>query len=238
MGNRKTVLIFGANGAIGKALVDWFSINGWSVFGIRRTPAVEQKEVAGIVEWVVWDPQLHKNTPADISRPVDAIVWAQGLNCNDSIYSFDSRRHGEIYYANVLFILETLNALLSSSLLADSCRLLIISSIWQEIARQEKLTYMVTKSALKGLVQSLTVDLGKKGYLVNAVLPGALDTPMTRANLSEKQINNLEMSTPLGCLATLDDVCNLSGFLCSTNNTGITGQFIVADRGFSYAKII
>jgi hypothetical protein len=97
---------------------------------------------------------------------------------------------------------------------------------------------MVTKSALKGLVQSLTVDLGKKGYLVNAVLPGALDTPMTRANLSEKQINNLEMSTPLGCLATLDDVCNLSGFLCSTNNTGVTGQFIVADRGFSYAKII
>lgn len=238
MGNRKTVLIFGANGSIGKTLVDWFLGNDWRVLGVKRTVTVEQKEAVRIVEWVVWDPQLNKNTPTDIGSPVDAIVWAQGLNCNDSIYSFDSRRHGEIYYANVLYILDTLSALLNSSLLADSCRLVIISSIWQEIARQEKLSYMVTKSALKGLVQSLTVDLGEKGYLVNAVLPGALDTPMTRANLSEKQISNLKISTPLGSLATLDDVCNLAGFLCSANNTGITGQFIVVDRGFSYAKII
>ncbi|MBV5328686.1 MAG: SDR family oxidoreductase [Chlorobium sp.] len=238
MNKKKTVLIFGATGAIGKALADWFSAHDWKVIGVQRTLATEKSDTASPVEWVFWNPQLNKKTPSEIHDPVDAIVWAQGLNCNDSIYSFDSQRHAEVYYANVTYILNTLSTLLSDSLLADSCRLAIISSIWQEIARQEKLSYMITKSALKGLVQSLTVDLGKKGFLVNAVLPGALDTPMTKANLSEKQISNLENSTPLGCLATLDDVCNLTGFLCSSDNTGITGQFIVADRGFSYAKII
>jgi len=70
------------------------------------------------------------------------------------------------------------------------------------------------------------------------VLPGALDTPMTRANLDENQLRRLEEMTPLGSLSTLDDVCNLVGFLCSQNNTGITGQFVAADRGFSYARII
>jgi len=238
MGNRKTVLIFGATGSIGKSMVHWFSEHDWSVTGIKRTLNVEPKEATDFVEWVVWDPQQNKNTPADMNSPVDAIVWAQGLNCNDSIYSFDSQRHGEIYYANVIYILDTLSALLKRSLLAEPCRLVVISSIWQKIARQEKLSYMITKSALKGLVQSLAVDLGKKGHLVNAVLPGALDTPMTRANLSESQINAIEISTPLGCLPKLEDVLNLSGFLCSSSNTGITGQFIVADRGFSYAKII
>ena len=74
--------------------------------------------------------------------------------------------------------------------------------------------------------------------MVNAVLPGALDTPMTRANLSAAQINALQVSTPLGSLASLEDVANLVGFLCSENNTGITGQFIAADRGFSHARII
>lgn len=238
MANRKAVLIFGATGAIGQSLINWFSGHEWRVLGVSRTQPVEETETAGIVEWVVWNPQLDKYAPVALNHPLNAIVWAQGLNCNDSVYAFDSQRHAEIYYANVLYIIETLSALLRNSLLADSCRLVVISSIWQEIARQEKLSYMVAKSALKGLVQSLTVDLGRKGYLVNAVLPGALDTPMTRANLSEKQICKLKNSTPAGCLATLDDVCNLIGFLCSDHNTGITGQFVTADRGFSHAKFI
>ena len=87
-------------------------------------------------------------------------------------------------------------------------------------------------------MQSLAIDLGKDGHLVNAVLPGALDTPMTRDNLSVEQVHRLEELTPLGKLPTLDDVCNMVGFLCSGGNTGITGQFIAADRGFSYARIL
>lgn len=238
MATRKTVLIFGATGAIGRSLSDWFLSHNWRVLGVKRTQTSGGNNTASTMEWVVWNPQSNHSTPTEISSPVDAIVWAQGSNCIDNIYTFDSLRHTEIYYANVLYILETLRALLNSDLLAHSCRLVAISSIWQEIARQDKLTYMVTKSALRGLIQSLAVDLGKNGHLVNAVLPGALDTPMTRTNLSEKQIRSLEGSTPLGCLATLEDVCNLTGFLCSSDNTGITGQFIIADRGFSYAKII
>ena len=238
MAQRKTIVIFGATGAIGRSLANWFSQHDWRVVGVRRSINIDQTEKTERIEWVTWNPQSNKSTPPEMTSPTDAIVWAQGLNCNDSIYSFNSQRHAEIYYANVAYILDTLSALLHSSLLADSCRLAIISSIWQEIARQDKLSYMVTKSALKGLVQSLMVDLGKKGYLVNAVLPGALDTPMTKANLSANQIKSLESSTPLGCLATLDDICNLTGFLCSSSNTGITGQFLIADRGFSYAKII
>jgi enoyl-[acyl-carrier-protein] reductase (NADH) len=61
---------------------------------------------------------------------------------------------------------------------------------------------------------------------------------MTRANLSSEQIERLEQMSPLGTLPSLDDVCNLVGFLCSEANTGITGQFVAADRGFSRARII
>jgi hypothetical protein len=143
-----------------------------------------------------------------------------------------------MYAANVTYILLSLQALLKRNLLAPSARLCIVSSIWQNIAKQNKLSYCVTKSALQGLVQSLLIDLGASGYIVNAVLPGPLDTPMTRANLSAEQLHRLEETTPLRSLATLEDVCNLVGFLCSQDNVGITGQFIAADRGFSYARII
>jgi Dehydrogenases with different specificities (related to short-chain alcohol dehydrogenases) len=64
----------------------------------------------------------------------------------------------------------------------------VISSIWQNIARQNKLSYCVTKAALQGLIQSLMIDLGSAGHLVNAVLPGVLDTQMTRNNLLAEQL--------------------------------------------------
>jgi NAD(P)-dependent dehydrogenase (short-subunit alcohol dehydrogenase family) len=160
------------------------------------------------------------------------------MNINDNARSFNAQMHRRVYDANVVYILESLKVLLDENLLSAHARLLVISSVWQNIARSNKLSYGVTKSALLGLVQSTSLDLGAEGKLINAVLPGALDTPMTRANLSSDQIGRLEAMTPLGTLPALSDVCNLAGFLCSPENTGITGQFIAADRGFSNAKIV
>ena len=74
--------------------------------------------------------------------------------------------------------------------------------------------------------------------VVNAVLPGPLDTPMTHANLTAAQIASLRGATPLGSLPSLEDVCGLVGFLCSPDNSGVTGQFVAADRGFSHVRII
>ena len=81
-------------------------------------------------------------------------------------------------------------------------------------------------------------DLAKDGYFVNAVLPGVIDTPMTHQNLSELQIEKVKKSTGFNKLNTLADVANAVYFLLSSNNTGITGQFIKVDLGFSDVRII
>ena len=72
---------------------------------------------------------------------------------------------------------------------------------------------------------SLAIDLGKNGIMINAVLPGVIDTPMTLKNLNENQIKGIKNNTPLKSLASLEDVSNIVGFLCSESNKGITGEF-------------
>jgi 3-oxoacyl-[acyl-carrier protein] reductase len=227
------VAVFGASGAIGSALVEWFVEHDYEVVAFGRSDAAPAGSLA---RWLAWDgiaPFPSLTEPA-----FDAMVWAQGANCNDDIYSFDLAAHERLYAANVTYILVSLHALLAQQMLKPAARLCLISSIWQNLARQNKLSYCVTKSALQGLVQSLATDLGAEGHLVNAVLPGPLDTPMTRANLNAEQIARLAGMTPLGALPALADVSNLVGFLCSQANTGITGQFIAADKGFSCARIV
>ena len=235
----RVTLVFGASGSIGRAICNRLQQQGFRVIGSGRS---ERPLELSFLPWVQWtqDSQVFA-TQLDESlagSKIDSVIWAQGINFNDQVEDFDLPRHLEMYEANVTFILITLQLLLDKSLLSRSAKLCVISSIWQNIGRQNKLSYCITKSALQGLIQSLSIDLGKNGILINAVLPGALDTEMTRKNLSTTQIQCLENATPLKSLPDLSDVTGLVDYLCSASNTGITGQFIAADRGFSNARIL
>lgn len=230
------LLLFGGSGAIGSATAQFFRSQGWKVVVVSRQ---SQQSVA---DQVCWDPLLQSHDEGleqvAASGPYDAVCWAQGANVNDSVYSFDLVAHEKLYRANVLFVLASMKGLLVKSALKKPARLCVISSIWQNMARQNKLSYCVTKSALQGLVLSAANDLGKEGHLINAVLPGVIDTPMTRQNLSADQINKVIDSTQFGRLASLYDVATSVYGLCSKLNTGLTGQFVTVDLGYSHVRVI
>jgi len=228
--NETHLLIFGATGAIGESIAAAALARGWQITTVART---------GNVTFAI-DPFDPTFTPESlrVANPYTAVVWAQGASLNDTVYTVDLDDHMGIYRANVAYILVTLKALLTANLLAPSSRLCIISSIWQNISRQSKLSYTVSKAALQGLVNSAAIDLAVDGHLINAVLPGALDTPMTRAHISPERLATITNTTPHHRLPALEDVASLVCYLCSPENTGITGQFIAADLGFSNARIL
>ena len=226
MAQRGHLLLFGGGGAIGAAIRSAFLADGWSVTATGRLAKGEG--------WLAFDPFSPRFDAAvlDDAGPFHAVCWAQGANLDDSVRDFDPEEHLRLYRANALFAAVSLNLLVTRGLLARPARLCVVSSIWQEAARQDKLSYAMSKAALRGFVLSAAADLGADGHLVNAVLPGALDTPMTRATLSAEQRDRLARSTPAGRLPTLEDVVGVVRFLCSEANTGVTAQFVGADLGF------
>ena len=231
----KRVLIFGITGAIGGAIAQRYRSASWTVIGVSR-------QSCDIAEAVKWNPLDGESDAAILALkdlgPFDAVCWAQGINFSDSVRTFDRAMHDSMYQANVMFIVLSLQRLLFDGLLASGARLCIVSSIWQQQARQDKLSYVLTKSALHGLVLSLAADLGALGYLVNAVLPGVVDTPMTHANLSLSQIENITKLSPLGRLPSLEDVASAVYAMASTDNTGVTGQFLNVDAGFTNVRYV
>ncbi|MGA2847825.1 MAG: SDR family oxidoreductase [Terracidiphilus sp.] len=230
------LLVFGANGAIGTAILAAAVERGWDVVAAARAP---HNEPVG-AQWIQVDlkEQDFSHEGLEAFGPYTGVCWAQGANANDSVYDVDLQKNRDLYESNCLYVLATLKVLLSHNLLERPARLCVISSIWQNLARQNKLSYCMTKAALQGLVLSASADLAVDGHLMNAVLPGALDTPMTRRNLDTAQLNTLTSATRFQRLPALGDVTSLVLFLCSTENTGITGQFIAADLGFSNVRLL
>jgi len=238
MSNKQRILVFGASGAIGSSISNLFSSNNWDVVAVSRSGETEPSPEALSI---AYDPFALPPSSVDLLNtdvPYAAICWAQGRNASDNVYNVNPDENLAVYQANCLYILVTLKALLENRLLAPSARLCIISSIWQNLARQDKLSYCMSKAALQGLVLSASADLAKDGILINAILPGALDTPMTRNNVATEQLDKLSSATYFNKLPALEDVANLAYFLCSPQNTGITGQFIAADLGFSHVRLL
>jgi NAD(P)-dependent dehydrogenase (short-subunit alcohol dehydrogenase family) len=168
----------------------------------------------------------------------DAVVWAQGSNLNDSIVEYKADEFDEVLNANVKFVASTLSSLLSQKKILPGAKICIVSSIWQDAIRPNKLSYSVSKSALSGLVKSVALDLSSQEIFVNAILPGVIDTPMTRGVLTEKQVLSIGERTSFGRLVRPEELANVIFFLCSDLNNCITGQSIVADLGFANVRPI
>lgn len=226
------LLIFGGTGALGTAIAQKFSVEGYEViYGVRTiTDAKAQFQVPLTTGPV---PDLLKG------QLFDAVVFAQGANINDSVITSSVEDLNRLFEANVSFISENTKALLSHNLIKQKGKIVILSSLWEQLTRQDKMAYTVTKAAVGGLVRSMAVDLGNaKGILVNGLLPGIVETPMSRGLLSAKQMENIEAQTPGHKLTVPTDVANATYLLGCEDNTAISGQSLFVDYGFAIARVI
>lgn len=224
-------VVFGASGMIGREIAARLAEGGETLAVSRGGDAAE----IGSARAVAFDPLAPApDWNALGSEPFGRVVFSQGVNRNDSLYAFDRPAFEAVMAANVTYVAAGLAELLSRGLLVKPARIVVIASIWGSVARQDKMSYIVSKAAVQGLVLSAATDLGRDGHLVNAVLPGALDTAMTRAMLAPEQIARIENSTLFGRLANVRDVVETVEFLCSDRNGSVTGQMIAVDVGFRH----
>lgn len=96
--------------------------------------------------------------------------------------------------------------------------------------------YGAAKAAINHLTQTLAVELGAYGVRVNAVAPGTTLTPTTRDALSDRYLEALVASIPLGRMNEPDDLARLVVALASDLGRGVTGQLVLSDNGAHLAR--
>jgi len=92
--------------------------------------------------------------------------------------------------------------------------------------------YGPSKGGLVSLTRVLALELGRHNVLVNAVAPGAIDTPMLQA-MDEEARERLRQAQPTKSLGAPEDVAHAVAFLADPRTRSITGQTLYVDGGKS-----
>lgn len=235
----KTMLITGGARGIGAHMVRYFTKQGWRVAFCYRSSqekamALQQETGAVAIQCDVRDEMQVKAFVAQALREfrhIDALVVNAGTAWTGLMEDMPAQAFDDVCDTNLrgafLCVREALPHLRDSRGAA-----VLISSMWGVVGASCETAYSATKAAVQMLARSLAKEVGPSGVRVNCVAPGAVDTDMM-ACYSEEDKQALMDETPLGRMATCEDIAQATDFLLSGKAAFITGQTLVVDGGFT-----
>jgi len=110
-----------------------------------------------------------------------------------------------------------------------------IGSVSSQRARPNNAGYVAAKHGMIGLTRTGALEGAPDQIRVNAVLPGAIETPMLQESLRKRNVTAADIApnfSLLGRLGRPEEVAEASLWLCSDMSSYVTGQLIAVDGGY------
>ncbi len=242
----KIALITGGATGIGRACTQLLSQSNATV--VINYEKSKEKEAQRLKEEITASGQTAAIFQADISNPdevaalfeyisntfgaLDILVNNAGIAKETLLLLTELKEWDKIHSINLRgAFLCTRNAA-ELMMQNHSGTIISISSISAIRGVSKLSTYAASKGGLLSFTKSCAVELAGKGIRVNAVVPGVIETEMTR--LPIKRAGNIILDRiPAARYGSAIDVANAVVFLASDNAAYITGQAISIDGGLS-----
>ncbi len=107
----------------------------------------------------------------------------------------------------------------------------VASTVGAHDACANAVAYVTSKGGVTMLTKAMAIDHAKQGVRVNALVPGATDTPMIRKALSPEKLDELAASHPIGRLGRPEELAKAVLFLASDDASFVTGTAMYVDGG-------
>ena len=235
----KTVLITGGSRGIGKAMVELFAKNGYSVAFTYKNSENEAKKLAESVGAICI--KADSSVEAEVISAVEQVKAAFGhIDClvnNAGISSFSLFTDLTLEDWNRCLSVNLTGAFLYSKAVIPSMvsrkqgRIINITSMWGIVGSSCEVHYSTAKAGLIGMTKALAKELGPSGITVNAIAPGVIDTDMNKC-LSDEDKAALCDETPLMRVGSAKDVADAALFLAGESASFITGEVMNLSGGF------
>lgn len=241
----RILLITGAAGGIGRATVDVFAEKGWKVIGVDRQPKYDGFPADGV--YIQADISLPEQIEsiyeqvADFTDSLDAVVNNAAVQIAKPMLDTTAEEWDMVMASNLRSVF--LGAKLAHPLLKaqGGGAIVNVSSVHAVATSADIASYAASKGGLLALTRAMAIEFAPDDIRVNAILPGAVDTPMLRAGLSRghagdgtmlDRLENLARRTVNGRVGQPEEIARAIYFLAdNTQSSYMTGQAMIVDGG-------
>jgi NAD(P)-dependent dehydrogenase (short-subunit alcohol dehydrogenase family) len=245
----RVVLITGGGSGIGRAACQLFAREGATVVAVGPDEAALRDTVAsihgagGAAEWRFGDVRRAE----DARRAVDETVARHGrldALCNNAGIEFSAPIHETPEEKWDLVVDTNLKGVYQMSrhaipVMVRQGRGVIVNTASQLafVGAKSYGAYCASKGGVVNLTRAMALDLGRHGIRVNALCPGAVDTPLLRRLFEsgtgpQGTLADLAEMHALGRVAEPVEIARAMLFLASDDASFMTGAALVADGGY------
>lgn len=237
----RIALVTGVCGGIGRGIARCFTDAGWSVIGVdRNDPPTDLAVTRFIQADLSTDHSVDdiKTTLSDLAA-LDALVNNAAVQINKPLVATSDDDWDLVMNTNVRAAFRMIRAF-HRELAACRGAVVNVSSVHAVATSHNVAVYAISKGALAQLTRSAALELAAEGVRCNAVLPGAVLTPMLLDGLSRRphpdgpdgNLDALVERTPLGFVATPEQLApSILHLADSESSPYTTGQLMVVDGG-------
>jgi NAD(P)-dependent dehydrogenase (short-subunit alcohol dehydrogenase family) len=224
----RTAVVTGAAGGIGSAVCDLLGGRGWDVVAVDRV-AVQRP---GALRLDLADAALVLERLGALER-VDALVNNAAIQLFEPLAETSVADWDDVHHVNLRGAFVCLRACHRQLVRSRGC-VVNVASVHARATSRSIAAYAAAKGGLTALTRAAALELAPAGVRVNAVLPGAVDTPALHAGLGRAADaeDRLVRRTPLRRIGAPRDIAEAVAFLVDEDRAGfITGQELVVDGG-------
>jgi len=117
----------------------------------------------------------------------------------------------------------------------DGGRIVNVASNSGIFGGRGRAAYGASKAGIINLTQTMAIELGEHGILVNAVAPGATKTRVTHGDAPPRTVTE---RMPLARYGTPEEIAAVAAFLASDDSSFVTGHVYCADGGYTTAGVM
>jgi len=247
MASKRVVIITGAAGGIGSASVIYFAKKGWQVIGVDQIPWNSAEEFPGdglFIQANIADPDSVDEVFTRVNSFTDrleAVVNNAALQVAKPLVQTTVEEWDAVMATNlrpVFLFAKNAFPLFKNN---GGGAVVNVSSVHAVATSADIAAYAASKGGVLALTRAMAIEFAKDDIRVNAILPGAVDTPMLRAGLQrghvagstiEDRLNDLARKTVNGRVGKPGELASAIYFLAdSAQSSFMTGQAMVVDGG-------
>ena len=234
----KNILITGASGGIGNALVKKFVSLGGNVLGsgTKSEKLDKIKKQYPNIKVKKFDISEHSRIEEfidDVSLKLgglDVLINNAGTNADNLSLRMKDEEWKKVIDINLTSTFLLSKHTIKKMLKSKFGRIVNITSVVGHTGNVGQSNYSASKAGIIGMSKSLAIEYAKKNITVNCVSPGFIISDMTM-NIAEKVKLYLTSKIPMGKLGTGEDVSNCAAFLSSEQASYVTGETIHVNGG-------